>query len=121
MILRAFLLVLLGLTTAGAALAQQYRWVDQNGKVQFGDVAPRGAKDVRKLNVTTAKPDAAPVPFDLAELQKNFPVALYTAPICKEPCERARGALNKRGVPFSEIQVSNSETLEQLKKATGSE
>jgi glutaredoxin len=127
MILRAFLLVLLGLTAAGLAQAQQFRWVDQNGKVQFGNVAPPGAKDVRRMNAATAKPgtaakpDAAALPFELGELKKNFPVTLYTAPICKDPCERARGVLNKRGVPFSEMQVSNAESLEQLKKATGGE
>lgn len=121
MILRAFLLVLLAAAAAvsGVAQAQQYRWVDGKGRVQFGDVPPPGAKDVRKSNIATAKPEPAPQPFELAQLQKNFPVTLYTAPICKEPCALARGALNRRGVPFSEIQVWNLETLEQLKKAAG--
>jgi glutaredoxin len=119
MIFRGFFLLLL-LAAATLAQAQQYRWVDGKGRVQFGDVPPPGAKDVRKSNVATAKPEAvAPLPFELAELQKNFPVTLYTSPICKVPCELARGALNKRGVPFNEIQVWNVETLEQLKKAAG--
>ncbi len=118
MIFRGFFLLLL-LAAATLAQAQQYRWVDAKGRVQFGDVPPPGAKDVRKSNLATAKPEPAPLPFELAELQKNFPVTLYTAPNCKEPCELARGALNKRGVPFNEIQVWNVETLEQLKKAAG--
>ena len=122
---RAFLLVTF---TAGAAvctpaLAQQYRWIDEKGRVQFGDVVPPGAKRVRKTTAAdTAKPEAAAaLPFELGQLQKNFPVTLYTAPICKAPCELARGALNKRGIPFNEIQVWNAETLEQLKKAAGSD
>ena len=120
---RALALVLLGATvTCGIAHAQQFRWIDQNGKAQFGDTPPPGAKDVRKFSATAAKPAAATEPpFELAELQKNFPVTLYTAPICKAPCELARGALNKRGVPFGEVQVWNVETLEQLKKASGSD
>ena len=58
MILRAFLLVVLAAAAAvsGLAQAQQYRWVDQNGKSQFSDTPPPGAKDVRKTNVTSAKP-----------------------------------------------------------------
>ena len=121
MILRAFLLVLLA-AAAGLAQAQQYRWVDESGKTQFGDTPPPGAKQVSKMSIEApAKPAAAPLPFELAELQKNFPVTLYTAPICKGPCELARGALNKRGVPFSEVQVWNPETLEQLKKASASD
>jgi hypothetical protein len=29
---------------AAAAMAQQYKWVDKNGKVQYGDVPPPGVK-----------------------------------------------------------------------------
>jgi glutaredoxin len=126
MILRAFLLVLLGAAAAvpGAANAQQYRWVDEKGRPQFGDVVPPGARQVRKADApgtAAAKPEPSALPFELAALQKNFPVTLYTAPICKALCDSARGALNKRGIPFSEVQVWNTETLEQLKKATGTD
>ena len=49
MISRAFLLVLL--TLAGLAHAQQYRWVDKNGRVQYTDTPPpASAKDVRKTD-----------------------------------------------------------------------
>ena len=122
---RAFLLALLvaQLAAIGFAQAQQYRWIDKDGKLQFTDVPPPpGAKEVRQVSATTAKPAPAPLPFELAELQKNFPVTLYTAPapVCVEPCALARGALNKRGVPFNEIQVWNDETLKQLKELGGS-
>lgn len=109
---------------AGIVQAQQYRWVDEKGRVQLTDTPPpASAKDVRKTNIPTAKPAPAPLPFELAELQKNFPVTLYTAPapVCNEPCALARGALNKRGVPFNEIQVWNLETLEQLKNLAGTD
>ena len=59
MIFRAFLLVSLTAAAAvsGQALAQQYRWVDDKGRVQFGDVVPPGAKQVRKTTAAdTAKP-----------------------------------------------------------------
>jgi glutaredoxin len=121
MILRAFLLVLLAAAAAvcGLAQAQEYRWVDQNGKTQFGAVPPPGAKDVRKINVTTAKPEAPALPFELARLQKEFPVTLYTSPTCKEGCELVRGALNKRGIPFKEVQVWERESNEELKRVSG--
>jgi len=120
MILRAFLLVLVAVAVAGAAQAQQYRWVDQNGKTQFSDSPPPpGAKDVRRSNITTAKPAPAQQPFEVARLQKDFPVTLYTSPPCKEGCELARGALNKRGVPFKEVQVFDPDTNEELKRVSG--
>lgn len=102
------------------AQAQQYRWIDDKGQVRFSDAPPPpGAKDVRRMIAPTAKPAPAPVPFELARLQKDFPVTLYTSPNCKEGCELARAALNKRGIPFKEVQVWNPETNEELKNASG--
>jgi hypothetical protein len=39
------LLVVMGF--AGAALAQQFRWVDKDGRVQYGDTPPPGVKATR--------------------------------------------------------------------------
>ena len=37
----------LGVLFSATAMAQQYKWVDQNGKVQYGDVPPPGVKAQR--------------------------------------------------------------------------
>jgi len=75
---------------------------------------------VRKLTATGAKPAAAPQqPYELARLQKDFPVTLFTSPNCVEGCAMARAALNKRGVPFTEVQVWDEESNERLKRAAG--
>jgi len=42
--MKRILLLLAAVAFAGAAHAQQYRWVDKNGKVQYGDVPPAGVK-----------------------------------------------------------------------------
>ena len=122
MILRAFLLVLAAAAaTSGPAQAQQYRWVDKNGKVQFTDTPPPpGTRDVRKTNFTTKPAASAPMPFELVQLQKNFPVTLYSSPPCKEACEQARALLNKRGIPFTEVQVWDDASHEKLKNVAGS-
>jgi len=122
MICRAFLPIfsVVLLLVAGFAHAQQYRWVDKDGRVQYTDAPPPAwAKDVRRSNPTIAAPAPPPLPFELARLQKDFPVTLYTSPDCTEGCELARGALNKRGVPFKEVQVWNSESGEELKRVAG--
>lgn len=104
----------------GTAQAQQklYRWVDERGNVHVTDTAPPlGARNVEQ-RVYGGGAAAGPSPYELREAQKNFPVTLYTAPSCKEPCAPARTALNRRGVPFSEVQVWNEETNAKLKEVS---
>ena len=116
--------LLLALLCATTVQAQQYRWVDQKGRAHYSDTPPAGVKAVRKEDAKADSPageDGQQLPFELQRAQKDFPVTLYTAPICKQPCELARAALNKRGVPFAEIQVWNQETLDQLKSKAGSD
>jgi glutaredoxin len=105
---------------AGAAFAQQYRWVDEQGRVRFSDSPPPPtAKNVQKLDIRPAKPEAAPLPYELSRLQADFPVTLYTSPSCKEVCQQARDTLNRRGIPFKEVQVWDEPSNEELKKVSG--
>ena len=111
------------LATSAVAFAQQYRWVDEKGRTQYSDSPPpASAKQIRKRAAESAPVKTEEqVPFELQRAQADFPVTLYTSPICKQPCDLAREALNKRGVPFKEIQVWNVETLEQLKAVAPSD
>jgi glutaredoxin len=113
---------LAGLLAAAAAQAQQYRWVDEKGRVQYSDRPPPAtAKDVRKRDFRGGAAAPAPAPFELQRVARIFPVTLYTAPNCAEPCALAREALNKRGVPFSEVQVWDEKSNEELKKVSGAD
>lgn len=123
--------ILPAVLAAATAQAQPYRWVDEKGRVQFSDTPPPKSKEAARTAPATAKPaptapTAAPaaaaqeqLPFEIQRAQKDFPVTLYTSPGCKEPCELARAALNRRGVPFAEVQVWNNETVELLKARSG--
>lgn len=115
--------LLLALLCAGtAALAQQYRWVDERGNVHYTDTPPAKAKTVQKADVKApAAPEEPPPPYEVQRALKDFPVTLYTAPSCIEPCEMARATLNKRGIPFTEVSVVTIETLEQVKALAGVE
>jgi len=106
----------------GAAQAQQklYQWVDEKGNVNVTDTAPPlGARKVEE-KVYGGAASAESTHYALRDAQKNFPVTLYTAPSCKEPCAQARAALNKRGVPFKEVQVWDEETNARLKEVSQS-
>jgi glutaredoxin len=103
------------LSFASAAQAQLYRWVDEQGKVHFGDAPPPRAKDIKK----GATPPPPAEQFELAAARKNNPITLYSAPECGPTCNDARALLNKRGIPFTEISVTDNEKIEQLKKVSG--
>jgi len=105
---------------------QMYRWTDQNGRVHITDTPPpASAKGVQKQRAGSAPAGTAPAEggqqnsYDLQLAMKDYPVALYTSPMCKEPCQRARDHLNKRGVPFREIQVWDVDSNEELKRVSG--
>jgi len=118
------------LLTASLALAQPYRWTDDKGRVHFSDTPPASVKAGRPAAQRESAPAAAavpaapaeqPVPFEVLNAQKDFPVTLYSAPICKKPCELARDVLNQRGIPFNEIQIWDADGLEKLKALTNSD
>jgi glutaredoxin len=114
----AFLVVL---ACAGAAGAQQlYRWTDETGRVHITDTPPpANARNIQQKKAPRAGAAEPQQPYALAQAVREYPVSLYTAPSCKEPCAAARAMLNKRGVPFKEVQVSDEESAEELKKISG--
>ena len=98
------LAVFLGLSVAQAK-AQQYRWIDEKGRVQYTDTPPpASAKGVQKKNFNPGKPLAPAEPYALQVARKTSPVKLYSASDCAA-CDRARDYLNQRGIPFEEVSV----------------
>lgn len=102
------------------AQAQLYRWVDDKGNVHFSDRAPlSGAKDVKTEPMPGAGAGSPSLPYALQQAVASFPVSLYVSQSCKDTCDRARELLDKRGVPYSEITVTDEADLAQLKKLAG--
>jgi glutaredoxin len=106
---------------ASSALAQLYRWTDEKGRVHVTDTPPpASARDVQKKKPSTSAVEPTRMPFELAQAMREFPVTLYTSPSCQELCKGARAALNKRGVPFKEVQVWDEASNDELKRIAGS-
>jgi len=113
--------LILALLVAGAAQAQLYRWTDEKGRVHVTDTPPpASARNVQKKKTDAGVVETSQQPYELTQAMKEYPVVLYSSPSCKEPCAMARGALNRRGVPFKEVQVWEPETAEELTRLTGS-
>jgi glutaredoxin len=110
---------LLFAAAVASAQAPQYRWIDEKGRVHYTDTPPpASARNAQKKDLRGAGIGVQPN-FDLMQAVKSSPVTLYSAPQCVELCQSAREILNKRGVPFTEISVSDATKLEELRRATG--
>lgn len=105
---------------AVSAQAQQYRWLDEKGRVQYTDTPPPpGAKDVRKKNLSAGAAAAPAEPYAVQVARKNYPVTLYSSPDCGDWCDKARALLNQRGIPFTEVSAATAEQVDELRKITG--
>jgi glutaredoxin len=111
------------LLVAAAALAQApqvYRYVDPNGQVVYSDRPPppdaKGVQTKRMSGnfVETSEPSVA-----ARMAAERFPATLYTFE-CGEACQNAASLLNKRGVPFTTVDVQkDAEGLTRVRTLTG--
>ena len=100
----AYAIVALCLMLSATASAQEiFRWVDKNGKVNYGDAPPPPAEanNVETRKVKDSVIEQEDVPYGVSTAMKNNPVTLY-ANSCGEACTNARALLAKRGIPFAD-------------------
>jgi glutaredoxin len=105
---------------AGAAAQQQvYRYVDKDGKVVYSDRSPPAdSKEVQAKRLSPNFIENNTTPLATTQAAERFPVTLYTF-ACGAVCENAEGLLNRRGVPYTTVNVEDVKGAEQLKKLTG--
>src|SRR5690349_22271923 len=97
------LLLVLALLASQAALAQQYRWLDENGGVHYTDTPPPPTAKSGERKKLKGNAVGSQTSYELERALKTAPVTLYSHPDCKDLCQLAREVLNKRGVPFTEV------------------
>jgi glutaredoxin len=108
----------LALAAGSLSAAQLYRWVDEQGNVEWRDTPPpANAKKVERRDMTGNTIQTSTLPYSVQQAVKNHPVTLWTYD-CGPPCTQARAHLTKRGVPFTERNVQKDP--DAMKKATGS-
>jgi glutaredoxin len=101
----------------------QFKWVDNTGRIGFGDKPPAGAHDIEPLDgyLRGAQPDpGSELPYELRRTVKAFPVTLYTMAKCAG-CDRGRSLLKDRSVPFSERTIESAKDVQALKQLTGTD
>jgi glutaredoxin len=110
------------IAACAAAQAQQvYRYVDKEGRVIYSDRAPPSdSKDVQAKRLSPNFIENNDVPVATTQAAQRFPVTLYTF-ACGTVCQNAETLLNRRGVPFSTVNVEDQKGAELLLKLTGAQ
>jgi hypothetical protein len=110
------------LVLAAAAAAQErqvYRYVDAEGRVVYSDRAPTGnVKDLQAKRVGGNTIETSTMSLAVQQASERHPVTLYTFN-CGEACDRGLGLLNKRGVPFTTLNVEDANNAQKLQALTG--
>jgi len=106
-------------SSAPAQDRQVYRYTDPEGRVIYSDRAPpTNARDVQAKRLGANFIENSQLPLAAQQAIERFPVTLYTFK-CGELCQNAEALLNRRGVPFSTVNVEDPKGAEQLKNLTG--
>jgi glutaredoxin len=111
------LALVLSMLALPVTAAQLYRWVDEKGNVEWRDTPPPPtARKVEQRNITTSTIETSELPYSLQQAVKNFPVTLWVTD-CGDACAKARAHLDRRGVPYSEMNPQSD--IAAFKKASG--
>jgi glutaredoxin len=107
------------IAVGAAAQAPIYRYTDPSGRIIYSDhMPPANAKNVEAKRLTQNMIETDKLPLQAQHAQDRYPVTLYTF-ACGDICDKAEALLNRRGVPFTVVNVKDPKGVEQLKKATG--
>jgi len=99
--------------------ADTYRWVDQQGRVNYSDrPPPPNVRAVVEKQFDATAADTAPT-YSVRKATEDFPVELYTTDTCGEACDEARSFLGKRGVPFTEHKVATEADIATYRERFG--
>ena len=113
-------LFVLALAASAAAQDKQlYRYTDADGKVVYTDKPPPpGAKNVqpKRMDANVIGTNDLPLAAQLAS--ERYPVTLYTFD-CGELCQGAEALLNRRGIPYTTVIVSDQQGAAKLMALTG--
>ena len=118
-----FLAVLLSIamTVPLAHGVRLYKWVDKDGHVSYHDYPPPSKEgdrvEPKDFKIGGAGPASSA--GSSSKASEQFPVTLYTAPQCTS-CDLARAYLDKRKVPFTDLDVAKDVKLQkELLEKTG--
>jgi glutaredoxin len=101
------------------AQQQMYRYIDRDGRVVYTDTTPPAdARSVQQKKLGGNYIETSEPPYSLQVAQQRNPVTLYSGN-CGPLCDSARALLNRRGVPYREVDPSQPAEGQKLKQVSG--
>jgi glutaredoxin len=101
------------------AQQQLFRYIDREGRVVYTDTAPPSdARSVQQKKLGGNYIETSEPPYALQIAQQRNPVTLYSGN-CGPLCDQSRALLNRRGVPYREIDPSQPGEAQKLKQISG--
>lgn len=106
--------------TALAQAPQVYRYVDPSGRVVYSDrPPPPDVKNVQTKRLGSNFVESSEPSIAAQQASERFPATLFTFE-CGDVCQNAEALLNKRGVPYSVVDVQRDEQgLIRMKALSG--
>jgi glutaredoxin len=96
-----------------------FRYVDKDGRTVYTDKAPPAdARSVQQKKLGGNYIETSEPPYSLQYAQQRNPVTLYSGN-CGPLCDSARALLNRRGVPYREIDPAQPAEAQKLKQVSG--
>lgn len=112
MFIRALFLLAL---TSQLALAQPYKWIDAQGRTHYGDRPPADAKArpvTAAINTYSGTPVLSAAGKLVSTAVQRESLVIYTTPTCGY-CVQAKAHMGRRGIPYTERDVTLSESYER--------
>ncbi len=89
---------------------------DAEGRKYFADRCPADTQQLGEKKILTSGQVGG---VNLQQLRSEHPIVIYSVPNC-DACDLTRNYLSKRGLPFSEKDVSeNADNQQELKERSG--
>lgn len=117
-----FVLLMLCLALSAEAAAEIYKWMDEQGRVQFGDRPPLEKKKdpiTLKINTYSAPRIVYTAPEPRKKPSRKPKVVMYSAEWCGV-CKRATSYFKKNKIRYKEYDIDKSdEGLARYRKLNG--
>lgn len=110
---------ILALAASATAQTQVYRYTDADGRIVYSDrPPPSNAKNVQPKRLGANYIETSQMPLATQQAIDRNPVTLYTYD-CGDVCQQAEALLNRRGVPYTTVDVTQPDNAAKLQSVSG--